>query len=189
MFDKQARGLELLDATDWSRLYHALGWATDTPGHLRALLDLDPEGRKAALAHLRHAVFHQETPFSATAPAALVICGFLAESAIDAGEKPVRKELLAFLTAVAAVPENSGLTLDEVERLAAAHDIDRLADIRSAEGPVSDDDQTVNDALYAHSILACRRAAPEILAALKALNDEKSPARISPGGAGSKRID
>jgi hypothetical protein len=38
-------GLAALVNTDWSRLHHAYGRATDTPGHLRALLREDVESR------------------------------------------------------------------------------------------------------------------------------------------------
>jgi hypothetical protein len=31
-------GLAALENTDWSKLHHVYGRATDTPGHLRALL-------------------------------------------------------------------------------------------------------------------------------------------------------
>ena len=51
-----ATGLPVLENTDWSRLHHAYGRATDTPGHLRALLDGDGEALKEAMSHLWSAV-------------------------------------------------------------------------------------------------------------------------------------
>lgn len=69
-------GFAALDATDWSKLHHAYGRATDTPEHLRALLRDDAESRKNALEHLWSAIIHQGTPWTATGPAALVVAGF-----------------------------------------------------------------------------------------------------------------
>jgi hypothetical protein len=47
------------DAVDWTRLFHAYGVATDTPGHLRALTGDDPELQDAGADHLDSAVLHQ----------------------------------------------------------------------------------------------------------------------------------
>lgn len=100
-------GLAALENTDWSRLNHAYGRATDTPGHLRALLHDDPAARKAAMEHLWSAVIHQGTPWTATGPAALVVAGLLADERIDLGE-PIRVDLLSFLVSVAEAPEEMG---------------------------------------------------------------------------------
>jgi hypothetical protein len=59
-------GLPVIDSTDWSRLLHAYGFATDTPAHLRALLTDDPEARRQALNHLWGAIIHQGTAWTAT---------------------------------------------------------------------------------------------------------------------------
>jgi len=100
-------GLAALENTDWSRLSHAYGRATDTPGHLRALLHEDAAARKAAMSHLWSAVIHQGTPWTATGPAALVVAGLLADERIDRGE-PIRANLLSFLVRVAEAPEQVG---------------------------------------------------------------------------------
>ena len=55
-------GLPALETFDWSRLHHAYGPATDTPAHLRALVEGDPEARDKAMAHLWSAILHQGTP-------------------------------------------------------------------------------------------------------------------------------
>lgn len=41
-------GFAALEATDWSTLHHAYGRATDTPGHLRALVEGDHEAYEQA---------------------------------------------------------------------------------------------------------------------------------------------
>ncbi|MTK05037.1 hypothetical protein [Micromonospora sp. CP22] len=64
---------------DWSRLGHAYGRATDTPGHLVALEFGDAEAREAALDHLDMAVLHQGFPETATAPAVRAVTALLAE--------------------------------------------------------------------------------------------------------------
>jgi hypothetical protein len=42
-------GLAALEKTDWSRLHHAYGSATDTPAHLHALLEGDEQARHEAM--------------------------------------------------------------------------------------------------------------------------------------------
>ncbi|MFI7578225.1 hypothetical protein [Micromonospora sp. NPDC049497] len=64
---------------DWSRLGHAYGRATDTPGHLAALEFGDAEAREAALDHLDMVVLHQGFPETATAPAVRAVTALLAE--------------------------------------------------------------------------------------------------------------
>jgi hypothetical protein len=89
-------GLPALEQTDWKSLYHAYGYALDTPEHLRALLEKDSTKRRAALNHLWSAIIHQGTPWTATGPVALVIVGFLSDSRIDCGDLPLRASLLSF---------------------------------------------------------------------------------------------
>src|SRR6266852_3392924 len=120
-------GLKALEATDWSKLYHAYGRATDTPSHLRALLKDDAEARKAALSHLWSAVIHQGTPWTATGPAALVVAGIMADECIDHGNPPVRLDLLSFLVSVAEASTPSGWSMEQLERLA-SYNIDHLID-------------------------------------------------------------
>src|ERR1700746_331359 len=111
-------GLAALENPDWSRLPHAYGRATDTPGHLRALLEEDPDSRKVAMSHLWSAVLHQGTPWTATGPAALVVAGLLSDERIDRGET-IRANLLSFLAGVAEAPEQAGMSTEELEHMAA----------------------------------------------------------------------
>ena len=101
-------GLPALENTDWSRLHHAYGRATDTPGHLRALLQEDRESRNKAMSHLWSAIIHQGTPWTATEPAALVVAGLLSDARLDRGA-PIRANLLSFLASVAAASEQAVL--------------------------------------------------------------------------------
>jgi hypothetical protein len=155
------RGLAALESTDWSRLLHAYGRATDTPGHLRALLQPDPGPRKAALNHLFSAIIHQGTPWTATGPVALVVAGFLSDERIDRGES-IRSALLSFLVSVAEAPEQVGLSFEELESMA-AFDIEPFLD---AEDPWEQFDETAMNSSYARSILECVRVAPVILMAM-----------------------
>src|SRR5688572_33357142 len=111
-------GLPALENTDWSRLHHAYGRATDTPGHLSALLNEDLESRKKALDHLWSAVIHQGTPWTATGPAALVVAGLLSDPRLDRGH-PIRARLLAFLVEVAEAPGSAGVEMDKLQEMAA----------------------------------------------------------------------
>ena len=70
------------------------------------------------MSHLWSAIIHQGTPWTATGPAALVVAGLLSDERIDRGE-PIRANLLSFLVSVAEAPEQAGLNIEELERMAA----------------------------------------------------------------------
>jgi len=93
-------GLEALAATDWSRLHHAYRRATDTPDHLRALLEDEKRAiRRSTICSLRSSM---ETPWTATGPVARVVAGLLADERTGRVET-IRAELLEFLVCVAEV--------------------------------------------------------------------------------------
>lgn len=152
-------GLAALQNTDWSRLHHAYGRATDTPGHLRALLREDRESRKQAMSHLWGAIIHQGTPWTATGPVALVVAGLLADERIDRGE-PVRANLLSFLVSVAEAPEHAGLSIEELESMAAV-DIQPFLDSGDDEALYGNEDAA--NSFYARAILGCIRVAPVLM--------------------------
>ncbi len=86
----------VLDEIDWGSLEHAHGPATDTPGHLRGLVDGDVTAIAAADRHLHGAVVHQGFPTEVAPPA----CRYLAPRLPDlTGE--ARRAVLDFLAAVA----------------------------------------------------------------------------------------
>jgi hypothetical protein len=153
-------GLAALENTNWQRLHHAYGRATDTPGHLRALLREDLESRERAMSHLWSAIIHQGTPWTATGPTALVVAGLLSDERIDRGE-PVRADLLSFLVSVAEAAEQAGLTKTELDCMA-AFDIEPLLDSEDDDEALYGNEDAANS-LYARSIIGCLRVAPILL--------------------------
>ena len=171
-------GLSALEQTDWTRLHHAYGRATDTPGHLRALLEEDAAGRKAAMEHLWSAIIHQGTPWTATGPVALVVAGLLLDERIDRGPEPIRANLMSFLVEVAETFNRTGMTIEELERMAAAANIGPLIDAGYDDEALWEEEETVN-AFYARSVLECVAAAPVITDAMLAgLDHADAPVRV-----------
>ncbi|MDB6153950.1 MAG: hypothetical protein JWL90_2403 [Chthoniobacteraceae bacterium] len=166
-------GLAALEMTEWSRLQHAYGRATDTPKHLRALLEKDAEARKEAIFHLWSAVIHQGTPWTATAPAAAVVAGLLSDEHIDRGD---RANLLSFLVSVAEVAAQP----DPADELAlqAVVDIESLPGEDNEEEAIYQSDEEM-DACYARAILGCIQVAPLLLTTmLRELDDSNAAVRM-----------
>ncbi|MFE6850931.1 hypothetical protein ACFVDH_09100 [Streptomyces sp. NPDC057674] len=100
---------EVLARTAWSALGHAYGTAEGVPQILLDLLDTDLRVRSKALSRLHHVVHHQNTLYTATAPAALYVAGILGDAqTLEVVEKeprafpgPMRAELLGWLDSVA----------------------------------------------------------------------------------------
>jgi len=162
-------GIPALEQTDWAKLYHAYGSAADTPKHLRALLDEDAGGREAALDHLWSAVIHQGTPWTVTGPAACVIVGLLADERIDRGEMPLRAPLLQFLVSVAEAGEQTGRSVEELERMA----VYNSDPVKTWDEAFENDDDAACNAFYARSILGCMEVAPLLLETME--HDLRSP--------------
>ncbi len=101
--------LWLIEETDWASLRHAYGPAEDTPSALIDLLNGSPDTRAKALEHLIHAVHHQNSLYTATAPAALYVAAILTDPRIDTAVPfdrdgrhcPLRQALLDWLGSVA----------------------------------------------------------------------------------------
>jgi hypothetical protein len=173
---------------DWSQVGHAYGRATDTPGHLANLVAEDEKLRADALTHLWSAVLHQGTLYSATAPAAVVIANMLhdrrldspvstqVEEALDVPPESLRAALLNFLAVVgeSCTAFHVGAEVTErqltdwatpndpiVERAASAMEFDEFSD----EWP-DDVLERASQAYFARAILAFRRVAPQLLAAV-----------------------
>ncbi|WP_433345113.1 hypothetical protein ACQP25_23155 [Microtetraspora malaysiensis] len=157
------------DDRSFAVLLHAYGKATDTPGHLTALLDGDESARRAALDHLNSAVIHQGTPWTATASAALAVGQILRDPSIaDPDTAWLRRDLLRWLAEVgeaAAAPYPGDLAADaapggrdvrsEIARIAAA----------SSDEDVYDDileDPQREHAMWAMILLDCRQAASRL---------------------------
>ncbi|GIJ43466.1 hypothetical protein Val02_03520 [Virgisporangium aliadipatigenens] len=167
--------------TDYGALFHAYGPATDTPGHLAALAGDDPAAHSAALRHLRSAVIHQGTPWTATPPAALEIAALVGDSRLAGPDRAdLRATLLDFLAAVAEAGEGGG----DLEAMAAPPGVD--IDALLAEAVESDDeeaiwgDEVLGGALYARAKLGCRAIVPTLLAtAVSALADPEPAVRAA----------
>lgn len=101
----------VIEGTDWAALEHAYGAAHDTPLRLCQLLDEDSEVQAGALGMLDMSVLHQESLYSATAPAALYMAAILDDprtlaqhenySTWDDRPRPLRAALLDWLGQVA----------------------------------------------------------------------------------------
>ncbi|MDQ0313385.1 hypothetical protein J2S46_008038 [Kitasatospora herbaricolor] len=101
----------LIEDTDWSSLEHAYGPAQDTPLRLIQLLAEEPEVQAEALGPLDMSVLHQDSLYSATAPAALFIATILDDHRTlarhesyfpwDDRSRPLRAALLEWLGRVA----------------------------------------------------------------------------------------
>ncbi|GAA4558020.1 hypothetical protein [Planotetraspora kaengkrachanensis] len=104
---------KLIEANDWASLQHAYGPAEDTPAALVDLLNGAADARAMALGHLNHAVHHQNSLYTATAPSALYVAAILSDprtdSLIRGGEGqwyPLRQALLDWLGSVAGEAGN-----------------------------------------------------------------------------------
>lgn len=101
----------MIECTDWTELEHAYGVAQDTPLRLLQLLDEDPEVQAGALELLDMSVLHQESLYSATAPAALYVAAVLNNprtlsrhenfATWDEQPRPLRAALLEWLGQIA----------------------------------------------------------------------------------------
>jgi hypothetical protein len=153
-------GLAALDATGWSKLYHAYGCATDTPAHLRALLGDDAEAREYALEHLDSAIVHQHTPWTATGPVALVIAGIIFDERLDQKtgmhDEPLRASLFSFLARVAFAAGVSGEIAEKLKILA-TFDIDPI--LATGYEAIFKNEKATN-AFMARSQLGCIKVSP-----------------------------
>jgi len=163
-------GLPALENTNWSKLHHAYGRATDTPHHLRALLEGNDDAIKDAVSHLSLAIIHHGTPWTATEPAALTVAGFLSDKRIER-YKPLRAHLLSFLASVAEASARADISREELEKKA-SFDIEPFLDSEDDERLFNDED--ASSAFQARSMLGCMKVAPELssvmLESLKHLN-------------------
>ncbi|TXS52785.1 HEAT repeat domain-containing protein [Streptomyces sp. t39] len=123
----------MIEGTDWGELEHAYGPAENTPLRPVQLLDEDPEVQSWALTMLGMSVLHQDSLYSATAPAALYVAGVLDD------------------TRTLTVHENNSVLADHPWPLRAAllECLGRIAD-SAAYGETTDedggDDQVATDA-------------------------------------------
>lgn len=194
---------------DWSEVGHAYGRATDTPGHLANLVAEDNKARGEALTHLGGAIVHQGTLYSATAPAAVAVAELLDDPRLElllrtqsggAVWTPPQSMRAALLDFLAWVGECCKADLGEGELTESqltdwANPTDPLVQRAASSmefGEFSDDwpdgvFERASEAFYARGILACRRVAPKLLAAVKPFESDQDPAvRLSAANATKK---
>lgn len=157
----------LVTQIDWSELGHAYGPASDAPFRLLALLGDDIEARSAGVAYLDSAILHQDTIWSATAPVARVVAAMLGDPRTtapvenvlpwDAGPRPLRLDLVGFLARVAQ---------------SCLFDADEVA-LPAQEDPVAGSESAFRSATSPRDVQACRATAPELLAAVMPLCDDR----------------
>ncbi|MFG1839573.1 hypothetical protein [Micromonospora sp. NPDC049175] len=156
--------------TEYGTLLHAYGLAVDTPGHLAALVGDDPAARARALKHLRSAIIHQGTPWTATPPAALSVAALLADQRV--ADPGMRAELLTFLAAVAEAGSSADRDLPEPD-----FDVDAALAQALADGDEEGiwEDGRLQGALYVRAVLGCRQIVPTLLATATAALSDPSP--------------
>jgi hypothetical protein len=81
---------------DWAALEHARGRATDVPVLLRAAACDNPEDRELAFELLAETIWHQESDYSATAPAVPFLYRLL-----EADETPDKGQVALVLASIA----------------------------------------------------------------------------------------
>lgn len=153
-------GLAVLESTDWSRLQHAYGRATDTPDYLRAFVAGNTKACEKAIDHLWSAIMHQGTPYTATGPVALVIAGLLFDEHLNYPEESIRADLLGFLVSVAEVALAMDDRTKEIERFA-SYDIEEYID--SDDDEKLYEDEKAQNAFYARAILGCIKTVPVLM--------------------------
>ncbi|MFI5897472.1 hypothetical protein ACIA5D_46015 [Actinoplanes sp. NPDC051513] len=168
-----------IDAARYGRLIHAYGFATDTPGHLAALVDGDADARKAAQGHIWSAVIHQGTPWTVTPDAARVVASQIADPRLAGAENAaLRANLLNFLAAVA----EAGHASSNLDALAPPEGFDAEA-APAAIDDVDDifGDEVLGNYVYAKAIQGCREVVPALrAAATAALSDPDPPCALRP---------
>lgn len=176
-------GWESADGADWSRLFHAYGVASDTPGHLRALTGGDPELQAAALDHLDSAVLHQGSVYPVTPVAVRVVAGLLNHPAL---RRPVRYgdvvlvDVLTFLRDAAesaATTSVDGLLRPDAVDVAAFYSLLVADDPEAWSSPVA-------GALCAWSEAELRESSAEVVdAVLPLVTDPDLAVRMAAVGA------
>ncbi|MBM0276984.1 hypothetical protein [Micromonospora tarensis] len=112
----------------------------------------DAAARAGALEHLWSAILHQETPWTATPPAALEVAALLVDPRVT--DPSLRAELLTFLAAVAEAGSITDRNLFEPDS-----DVDAaLAQaLRDGDEERIWEDERLQGALYVRAVIGCRQ--------------------------------
>ncbi|MEU8243602.1 hypothetical protein AB0C07_35565 [Actinoplanes missouriensis] len=166
-----------IDAGRFAGLLHAYGPATDTPAHLAALAGGDPAALDAAVGHLWSAIIHQGTPWTATAPAALVVAALVGDPRMSGPARAgLRTDLLGFLAEVA----EAGMPFPELTDLEPppGFDLDAVVAEAVAEGEEDElyGDETTANALYLRAVRDCHAITPRLMEVAEAALSDPDPA-------------
>ncbi|MFJ5229917.1 hypothetical protein ACIQBJ_08420 [Kitasatospora sp. NPDC088391] len=88
------------DGVEWSRLFHAMGPAGDTPQRLAALLSDDTRAFVDGYSHLWSTLRREGRAWPVTAPAALIVVGLLDDPRLGPDDPSLRDAMLVYLYAV-----------------------------------------------------------------------------------------
>lgn len=149
-------------------MLHAYGPATDTPGHLAALVGGDTDARRAAVRHLNSAIIHQGTPWLATPPVVVHVAGLLDDHRVPDW---LRAELVAFLSEVVAEVCRPGRRAECEALTLPDRDVEAEVAALLADGDEDGvyEDVELADATFARAVLGCLDAVPAVLDAARRL--------------------
>ncbi|XVS67937.1 hypothetical protein ACQPYE_18390 [Actinosynnema sp. CA-299493] len=158
-------------------MLHAYGPATDTPGHLAALVEGDTDARKAAVRHLGSAIIHQGTPWLATPGAVVRVAGLLSDDRVPGW---LRVELVAFLTDVVAEACHPGHRAEHEAMALPERDVEAevVALLAEDREDAIYEDLELADALFARASLGCLDAVPVVLDAAARLPEGRDLADL-----------
>ena len=149
-----------LTQANWAHLFHAYGLATDTPEYLATLQQSEEAAHSACLYHLNSAILHQETVWTATAPATAILLGYFADNSLQVNDD-IRTGLLSFLLDLSVVlqqiPQTDWVELDELAKT----DLSSYW-VEDFDLEVFFEDEPAANAAFAQSLCACRALLPQL---------------------------
>lgn len=161
-----------IDDVDWSGLFHAQGRASDTPGHLKALLgdSEDAWPRVDGYSHLWSMTLRRDRrAWPATAPTALLVADLLDDPLLGTDDPSLADAMLAYLQTVGVVADLGDRAQDirtRVEnRKPDLHSwiADYLAADADGHDRLWEDGTGPGDLVLDQATLACFDSVPEIL--------------------------
>ena len=176
-------GRPLLESTDWFKLSHAYGRATDTPGHLRAFLGGEQSAMERALWHLDSAIIHQDTVYLATGITTRVILGFIVDPELQEQLSPVLPKLLGFIRYFLASQQDAGPNLIQDQHPAGLNWVQRHAGLNEQYCHICDEEgegEIDSASYFAYAQISCLETAqliPEVM--WTALDSPETSARMA----------
>ncbi|MDX2707705.1 hypothetical protein PV350_33380 [Streptomyces sp. PA03-6a] len=164
-----------IDGIAWDRFFHAYQVATDTPGHLKALLGDDEKAASTAADHLWSAILHQGTVWPATAPVARIAARMLAIPEMREGALTFLKDVAAAVDLADAVPELRARAYPAVPESASAIDTwlaRYLAEDEDGQVDLWTEDGETGDLVLTRAALDCYDALPDLFDPVAELLDD-----------------